>query len=743
MPPDPIAELGARAKAASRVLATTSTEVKDAALLAAADLLLDRHAEILAANADDVAAAEADGQAATVVDRLRLSDMRLLAMANGLRAVAALPDPVGEVADGWTRPNGLRVQRVRVPLGVVAIIYENRPNVTSDAFGLCLKAGNAAFLRGSSGAIRSNIAIAAALREGLAKAGLPARLARAGGGHPPRGGRRVHAPPRVDRRADPPGRAVADPVDPRQRHRALRDRRRRQLPRLRRRQPPTSPWPPRIVENAKTQRPSVCNAAETLLVHRNVAATFLSEVAPRLEGVELVGDEATQEILGDRVTAIATDDDYATEFLDLKLAVRVVDTLDAAIAHITRYGSGHSEAIVTNDLRAADRFVNEVDAAAVLVNASTRFVDGEELGFGAEIGISTQKLHARGPMGLRELTTPEVRHPRRRPDPRLRQPLRRSEPIDRAVKSARRLRRWPTPSYRFESVPAVREALHKVDYLSDEGIAGIVYLADRLGKPILVEGPAGTGKTQLAKSVAEMSGARLIRLQCYEGLDESKALFEWNYKKQLLRIQAERGDGKTWETVEDDIFSDEFLLTRPLLEAITAEDPVVLLIDEVDRVEVETEALLLEILSDYQVSIPELGTIEAKQIPLVFLTSNNTRELSEALKRRCLFLHIDYPDLEREKEIVLTKVPDITDSLADQVARIVRSIRQLELKKAPSVSETLDWARTLLLLGVEHVDAETAKATINILLKYQSDIAKAVRELDQEHGTIQKAAAGK
>src|SRR5687767_1785753 len=298
-------------------------------------------------------------------------------------------------------------------------------------------------------------------------------------------------------------------------------------------------------------------------------------------------------------------------------------------------------------------------------------------------------------------------------------------------------------TYRFESVPEVRESLHKVDYLSDEGIAGIVYLADRLGKPILVEGPAGTGKTQLAKSVAEMSGARLIRLQCYEGLDESKALFEWNYKKQLLRIQAERTDDKTWETVEDDIFNEDFLLTRPLLEAISAEDPVVLLIDEVDRVEVETEALLLEILSDYQVSIPELGTIEAKQIPLVFLTSNNTRELSEALKRRCLFLHVDYPDLDREKEIVLTKVPDISDSLADQVARIVRSIRQLELKKAPSVSETIDWARTLLLLGVEHVDAETAKATINILLKYQSDIAKAVRELDQEQSSVNKAAASK
>jgi MoxR-like ATPase len=292
-------------------------------------------------------------------------------------------------------------------------------------------------------------------------------------------------------------------------------------------------------------------------------------------------------------------------------------------------------------------------------------------------------------------------------------------------------------------VNEVRESLRKVDYLSDDGIAGIVYLADRLGKPILVEGPAGTGKTQLAKSVAEMAGARLIRLQCYEGLDESKALYEWNYKKQLLRIQAERADGNTWEQLEEDIFSDDFLLTRPLLEAITADDPVVLLIDEVDRVEVETEALLLEILSDYQVSIPELGTIEAKQIPLVFLTSNNTRELSEALKRRCLFLHVDYPDLEREKEIVLTKVPDITESLADQVARIVRSIRSLELKKAPSVSETLDWARTLMLLGVDHVDADTAKATINILLKYQTDIAKAIRELDQENGTIQKAAAGK
>ena len=284
---------------------------------------------------------------------------------------------------------------------------------------------------------------------------------------------------------------------------------------------------------------------------------------------------------------------------------------------------------------------------------------------------------------------------------------------------------------RFESVQSVRDGLKDVNYLADDGIAGVVFLAERLGKPILVEGPAGTGKTQLAKSVAELLGAKLIRLQCYEGLDESKALYEWNYKKQLLRIQADR-NSDAWSDIHEDIFGSEFLLTRPLLEAITSKEPVVLLIDEVDRVEVETEALLLEILSEYQVSIPELGTISATQIPLVFLTSNNTRELSEALKRRCLFLHVDYPQMEREKEIVLTKVPGVTEMLADQIARIVRSIRQIDLKKAPSVSETIDWARTLVLLGLDSVNAEQAKETLHVLLKYQSDIAKAAKELSDD-----------
>jgi len=270
-------------------------------------------------------------------------------------------------------------------------------------------------------------------------------------------------------------------------------------------------------------------------------------------------------------------------------------------------------------------------------------------------------------------------------------------------------------------------ALREVDYLADDRIAQVVFLAGRLDKPVLIEGPAGVGKTELAKAMAAVTGRELIRLQCYEGLDEAKALYEWNYKKQLLRIQSEVDHD--WDSISHDIFSEEFLLTRPLLEAIRSTEPVVLLIDEVDRVEVETEALLLEILSDFQVSIPELGTMAANTQPLVFLTSNNTRELSEALKRRCLFLHIDYPDTEREQMILNARVPGLSDHLAAQVAKVARSIRSLDLKKAPSVSETIDWARTLIALSVEEVDEAVLGDTLHVLLKYQTDIEKAAKEL--------------
>jgi len=304
--------------------------------------------------------------------------------------------------------------------------------------------------------------------------------------------------------------------------------------------------------------------------------------------------------------------------------------------------------------------------------------------------------------------------------------------LDPREELAQRLGLASVPPVRFESPDEVKKLLAENDYLSDEAIASVIYLADRLAKPVLVEGPAGTGKTALAKAVADSIGARLIRLQCYEGLDESKALYEWNYRKQLLRIQAGRPEGagsEEWHHLEEDIFAEEFMLTRPLLEAISASDPVVLLIDEVDRVELETEALMLEILSEYQVSIPELGTIRAKQIPMVFLTSNNTRELSEALKRRCLYLYVGYPSVERERDIILSRVPGISSALAEQIAQVVRSLRSIDLKKAPSVSETLDWARTLVVLGRSEIGDEDAAATLHILLKYQSDIERATKEL--------------
>ncbi|HYL52307.1 MAG TPA: glutamate-5-semialdehyde dehydrogenase [Acidimicrobiia bacterium] len=400
----PVVELGRRAKAASRVLATAPTLAKNGALLTAADLLVERAGEIRAANDLDLDSARAAGMAQGPLDRLRLTDARLRAMADGLRTVAALADPIGDVLDGWRRPNGLEISRVRVPLGVVAIIYENRPNVTSDAAGLCVKSGNAVLLRGSSTALRSNIVITEVLRDALAKHALPedAVILVEDTAHEtatavmqlteyvdcliPRGGPsliqsvREHA--KVPVIIDGDGNchvyvdASADLDD------ALN-----------------------IVVNAKTQRPSVCNAAESLVVHADIADVFVPRVADVLheQGVELVGDPEARR----RSPHIgpAQDADFGREFLDLKLSIAIAPDLDAAIAHVNRYGTGHTEAILTRELEAARRFTAEVDAAAVVVNASTRFTDGEEFGFGAEIGISTQKLHARGPMGLRELTT--------------------------------------------------------------------------------------------------------------------------------------------------------------------------------------------------------------------------------------------------------------------------------------------------------------------------------------------------
>ncbi len=275
----------------------------------------------------------------------------------------------------------------------------------------------------------------------------------------------------------------------------------------------------------------------------------------------------------------------------------------------------------------------------------------------------------------------------------------------------------------FADPADVSTRLRAAGYLPDEAIATVAFLGDRLGKPVLVEGPAGVGKTELAKALATALGAELVRLQCYEGLDEAKALYEWNYQKQLLRIQA--GAGRAWDETADDIFSREYLLTRPLLHAISSPTPTVLLVDEIDKVDFEFEALLLEVLSDFQVTVPELGTVSAVRRPYVVLTSNNTRELSEALKRRCLYLHMDYPDLEREREIVLARVPQVPAALADQLVRIVRSLRSLELRKPPAISETLDWAQALIELGYDAVDEGVARATLSVLLKHRGDLRTA------------------
>ncbi len=279
----------------------------------------------------------------------------------------------------------------------------------------------------------------------------------------------------------------------------------------------------------------------------------------------------------------------------------------------------------------------------------------------------------------------------------------------------------------FASPGEVRTRLGEAGYLTDERAATSVFLAGALGKPLLAEGPAGVGKTQLAKSVAEVTGAGLIRLQCYEGLDEARALYEWNYKKQLLRIQA--SGEQDWARTHEDIFSEEFLLERPLLAALRRDEPTVLLIDETDKADVEVEGLLLEILSDYQVTIPELGTMRAVRKPYVVLTSNATRELSEALKRRCLYLHLDYPTPERERDIVLARVPGIEEGLAEQLARTVATLRGLELKKSPSIAETVDWAHTLIALGRDALDEETVAATLGVVLKHVSDQERAVKEL--------------
>lgn len=287
----------------------------------------------------------------------------------------------------------------------------------------------------------------------------------------------------------------------------------------------------------------------------------------------------------------------------------------------------------------------------------------------------------------------------------------------------------PAPHPWFATPDDAVARLAASGYLADAATATTTYLAGALEKPLLVEGPAGVGKTELAKAVARVTAADLVRLQCYEGLDEARALYEWNYKKQLLRIQSAQGSDRAWSETHDDIFTEEFLLTRPLLTAIRREEPTVLLIDEVDKTDVEVEGLLLEVLSDFQVTIPELGTVSATRRPFVVLTSNATRELSEAVKRRCLYLYLDYPDAEREREIVTSQVPDLDDRVATQLVATITRLRELELKKAPSIAESVDWARTLVALEIGELDDAAITATLGVVLKHASDQARAVKEL--------------
>lgn len=279
----------------------------------------------------------------------------------------------------------------------------------------------------------------------------------------------------------------------------------------------------------------------------------------------------------------------------------------------------------------------------------------------------------------------------------------------------------------FDSIADVKAKLASAGYLASDAIATTVFLASELGKPLLVEGPAGVGKTALSSAVAQSCGAELVRLQCYEGVDEARALYEWNHAKQLLRITA--GHGETWDEARDDIFSEEFLLARPLLTAIRSENPTVLLIDETDKADVEIEGLLLEVLGDFQVTVPELGTITAKHRPFVVLTSNATRELSEALRRRCLFLHVDFPDADLEQQIVQLKVPDLDATLGESLVRVINALRAMPLRKAPSVSETIDWARTLVALGADILDDEVVKDSLGVILKHQDDLQKARERL--------------